>query len=107
MNANEIKSTARMNTIALLMPILEENHAVKFADGSFAILQTVDGQEIWTEVSVKSKQYKATKVSPAFDPFEAAEAWEAEKNIKAANAAAKKAEHEKKVAAAKAKKDKA
>lgn len=102
MNANEIKSTARMNTIALLMPVLEENHAVKFADGSFAILQTVDGQEIWTEVSVKSKAYKPTKTYEAFDPYAAAEAWQADKDVKAANKAAKKAEHDAKVAKAKA-----
>ena len=104
MNAAEIRSTARQMTIALLMPVLEENAAVKYADGSFAILQTVDGQEIWTSVDIKSKQYKPTKVSPAFDPYEAAEAWQAEKDIKAANAAAKKAEHDKKVAKAKAEK---
>ena len=89
MNANEIKSTARQMTIAAIMPSLQENDAVKFADASFAILQEVDGQEVWTEVTVKSKAYKDTKVSKAFDPFEAAQEWEAEK-------AAKLAEKEKK-----------
>ena len=99
MNANEIKTTARQMTIAAIMPSLMENDAVKFADASFAILQTVDGQEIWTEVTVKSKAYKPTKVSPAFDPFEAAEAWEAEKRIKDENKAAKAAEKAAKLAA--------
>ena len=103
MNANEIKSTARQMTIEAIMPSLMENDAVKFADASFAILQTVDGQEVWTEVTVKSKAYKPTKVSPAFDPFEAAEAWEAEKKIKADNKAAKDAEKAAKVAKAKEK----
>ena len=102
MNANEIKSTARQMTIAAIMPALQENDAVKFADASFAILQTVDGQEVWTEVTVKSKAYKDTKVSKAFDPFEAAQEWEAEKKIKADNKAAKEAEK-----AAKAKEKKA
>ena len=102
MNANEIKSTARQMTIAAIMPSLMENDAVKFADASFAILQTVDGQEVWTEVTVKSKAYKPTKVSPAFDPYEAAEAWEAEKRIKADAKAAKEAE---KAAKAKAKEE--
>ena len=101
MNANEIKSTARQMTIEAIMPALMENDAVKFADASFAILQTVDGQEVWTEVTVKSKAYKDTKVSKAFDPFEAAEAWEAEKKIKADNKAAKEAEKAAKVAKAK------
>jgi len=107
MNANEIKSTARQMTIAAIMPVLEENDAVKFADASFAILQTVDGQEVWTEVTIKSKAYKPTKVSPAFDPYEVAEAWEAEKKIKADAKAVKEAEKAAKVAKAKAKKEEA
>lgn len=82
MNANEIKSAARQMTIEALMPTLLDNDAVRFSDSSFAILQKVDGQEIWTEVSVKSKAYKPTKVSPAFDPFEVAEAWKEETRIK-------------------------
>ena len=104
MNANEIKSTARQMTIAAIMPVLQENDAVKFADASFAILQTVDGQEVWTEVTVKSKAYKPTKVSPAFDPYIQAAEWEAEKKIKANNKAAKDAEKAAKVAKAKEKK---
>lgn len=107
MNANEIKSTARQMTIAAIMPSLMENEAVKFADGSFAILQTVDGQEVWTEVTVKSKAWKDTKVSKAFDPFVAAEEWEAEKRIKADAKAVKDAEKAAKVAKAKAKKEEA
>ena len=101
MNANEIKATARQMTIAAIMPSLMENEAVKFADGSFAILQTVEGQEVWTEVSVKSKAYKDTKVSKAFDPYEKAEEWEAERKIKSDNKAAKEAEKAAKVAKAK------
>ena len=104
MNANEIKATARQMTIAAIMPALMENEAVKFADGSFAILQIVDGQEVWTEVSVKSKAYKDTKVSKAFDPYEKAEEWEAERRIKADNKAAREAEKAAKVAKAKEKK---
>lgn len=103
MNANEIKSTARQMTIAAIMPALQENDAVKFADASFAILQTVDGQEVWTEVTVKSKAYKPTKVSPAFDPYEVAAEWEAEKKIKADTKAAKEAEKAAKIAAKKEK----
>ena len=107
MNANEIKATARQMTIAALLPTLQENEAVKFADASFAILQVVDGQEVWTEVTVKSKAYKPTKVAPAFDPYEVAAAWEEEKKVKAGVMAAKEAEKAAKVAAAKAKKEEA
>ncbi len=83
MNSVEMKTTARNMTAALLSEIFAANDAVQFADGSWAILQTVDGQEIWTEISVKSKAYKATKISPAFDPYEAAQTWQDEKAQKA------------------------
>ena len=95
MNANEIKSTARQMTIAAIMPSLMENDAMKFADASFAILQNVDGQEVWTEITVKSKAYKPTKNSPEFDPFEVAEEWKADKAAKEQEKAAKKAKKEK------------
>ena len=62
----------------------------------------VDGQEIWTEITVKSKAYKPTKVAPAFDPYEVAENWKAEKEMKAAAKAEKEAEKAKKLAAKKA-----
>ena len=103
MNMNEMKATARQMTIAAIMPSLMENEAVKFADGSFAILQIVDVQEIWTEVSVKSKAWKDTKVSKAFDPYEAAQEWEAELKVKADAKAARDAEKAAKVAKAKEK----
>lgn len=107
MNANEIKVTARNLTTEALMDALNANDAVQFADGSWAILQTVDEQEVWTEVTVKSKAYKPTKISPAFDPYEAAEAWKQEKEIKAKERAEKDAEKAKKLAAKKAKEEEA
>lgn len=106
MNATEMKNAARNATIAALHDALEDQAAVQFADASWAILQTIEGQEIWVEVSVKTKAYKPTKVSPAFDPYEAAEAWQEEKRIKAEEKAAKDAEKAKKVAKAKEKKEK-
>lgn len=104
MNATEIKATARANTVALLSSVLKENEAVQFADASWAILQIIDDQKVWTEVSVKTKAYKPTKVTPAFDPYEVAEAWQEEKRIKAEEKAEKDAEKAKKVAKAKEKK---
>ena len=83
MNTTEMKNAARTATINVLSDVLEANDAVQFGDASFAILQTIDGNEIWTEVTVKTKATKATKVSPAFDPYVAAEAWKEEKRIKA------------------------
>ena len=103
MNANEIRTSARNATLALLSDVFSANDAVQFGDASFAILQNVDGQEVWTEVTVKSKAYKPTKVSPEFDPFVTAEAWKEEKRIKAEEKAVKDAEKAKKVAKAKEK----
>lgn len=98
MNATEIKNAARSATINALMDALNANDAVQFADASWAILQNVDDQEVWTEVTIKSKAYKPTKVSPAFDPYEAAEDWKAEKEVKAAEKRAKEEEKAKKIA---------
>ena len=103
MNANEIRTAARALTAETLTAVLDANDAVQFADASWAILQNVDGQEVWTEITVKSKAYKPTKVAEAFDPFVAAEAWQEEKRIKAEEKAAKDAEKAKKVAKAKEK----
>ena len=83
MNDTEKKNVARAATLALFADIFAENDAVQNADASHCILQVVEGQEIWTEVTVKTKAFKATKVSPAFDPYVAAEAWKEEKRIKA------------------------
>ena len=98
MTMNEMRSAARDKTIELLMSRLETLDAIQFGDGSFAVLQMVDGQEIWTEISVKSKSWKPTKVSEAFDPEEAAKVWQAEKAMKAEEKAAKAKEKEKKIA---------
>lgn len=106
MNMNEMKATARQMTIEAIMPSLMENDAVKFADGSFAILQEVEGQEIWCEISVKSKAWKDTKVAKAFDPYVAAEEWEAERKIKADNKAAKDKEKAAKIEKDKRKREK-
>lgn len=97
MNANEIKSTARNLTAQALMEVLNANDAVQFADASWAILQEVDGQEVWTEITIKSKAYKPTKISPAFDPYISAEAWKEEQKIKQKNKEEKELEKQKKV----------
>lgn len=101
MNSVEVKSTARANTVALLQPVLDANAAVQFGDASWAVLQNIEGQEVWCEITVKTKAYKATKVTPEFDPFEVAEAWKAEKKMKAEEKEAKAAEKAKKIASKK------
>lgn len=98
MNANEMKSIARANVMSMFEATLEENAAVQFGDAQFAILQTVDEQEIWVEVSFKTKAYKPTKVNPAFDPYEVAEVWKTDKAIKEQEKADKAAEKARKAA---------
>lgn len=98
MNAVEMKNTARNATVALLTDTFSAVDAVQYADNAWAILQEVDGQEIWTSIEVKTKQYKDTSKTPAFDPFEAAKEWEAEKKVKEEEKAAKAAERERKKA---------
>lgn len=97
MNANEMKSIARNATIAALMEALNANDAVQFGDASWAILQNVGDQEIWTEVTIKTKAYKATKTIPVFDPFEVAKAWQDDKEIKQKEKEKKAKEKERKV----------
>lgn len=106
MNINEIRSTARQMTIEAIMPSLMDNDAVKFGDGSFAILQRVDGEEVWCEISVKTKAFRETKRGAAFDPYEAAEVWQKETEIKAAEKERKAAEKADKIARDEAKRAK-
>lgn len=96
MNVNDIRNAAKRMTIAELTEVFQRVDAVEWQDGSFAILQNVvtdDGvMEVWTDVTIKSKVWKDTKNARAFDPFERAQEWEAEKEFKAQEKEAKKKE---------------
>lgn len=85
------KIAARALTIDSLTTVLESLDAVQFADGSWAVLQEVEGQEVWTEITVKAK-------APTFDPFVAAEDWKDDKAVKAQAAADKAKEKAAKIA---------
>ena len=89
MNQMQKKIAARSLTLAALTDVLDQMAAVQFGEASFAVLQEIEGQEIWTEITVKAKSFTPTKVSPAFDPFEVAEEWKADKEAKAQEAAEK------------------
>lgn len=104
MNATEMKNTVRANTANLLTEILNANDAVQYDDYSWAILHEVDGQEIWSSIEIKSKAWKPTKTNAAFDPYEAAAAWQEDKRIAAEKAEQRKVEKETK-AKKKAKKE--
>lgn len=98
MNANEMKVIARDTTAALFTDVFAANDAIQFADGSWAIRQVVDNQEIWTAVTIQSKAYKATARFDAFNPYTAAEEWTAEKEVKAQEKKKKEEEKAEKIA---------
>lgn len=98
MNSMEKKVAARSATVNALMQVLNGLDAVQFGDANFAVLQEIDGQEIWTEISVKAKSFTDTKVSPAFDPFVTAQEWQEEKELKAREKETKRKEKEAKIA---------
>lgn len=93
MNTNEIRAAVRDYTVNQMKDFLETNNAIQFDDASWAIPVSVDGQTVYAEVSVKTKAWKATKSTEAFNPETAIAKWEAEKfekEQKAAEKAAKK-----------------
>ena len=92
MTANEMKAAAREFVTKGLEEILTEMDAIQFDDDSWAVRTEIDGQEIWVEIGVKSKAFKATKTYDAFDPNKAREAWLEDKRIRAEEKAAKAAE---------------
>ena len=98
MNMMQKKVAARSMTVNALAEVLESLSAVQFGDANFAVLQEVDGQEVWTEISVKAKSFTDTKVSPAFDPFEVAQVWQEEKQMKEEARAQKAKEKAEKIA---------
>ena len=89
MNVNEIRAAARDYTVNLLSEVLKANDAVQFDDASWAIPVDVDGQIVYTEISVKTKAWKETKTAEAFNPTNASVRWEAAKEERAQKAAAK------------------
>ena len=93
MNTNEVRAAVREFVVGQMEDFLKENSAIQFEDSAWAIPVSVDGMTVYAEVSVKTKAWKDTKTSPAFNPETAIAKWEAEKyekEQKAAEKAAKK-----------------
>lgn len=93
MNTNEVRAAVREFVVGQMEDFLNENNAIQFEDSAWAIPVSVDGMTVYAEVSVKTKAWKDTKTSPAFNPETAIKKWEAEKyekEQKAAEKAAKK-----------------
>jgi hypothetical protein len=75
----------------------------QYADFSIAIPVEVDGVEYWGKVTVVCGQVKDTKTSKAFNPFEAREEWELDKEIKEKEKLAKEKAKAEKIARSKKK----
>lgn len=60
-----------------------EYEYVQFGDHSIAIPVTVEGKECWAKVTIVCGQLKDTKTSVAFNPYDAQEEWELDKEFKA------------------------
>lgn len=83
-------------TVGGLVSFLEEAGAVQIGDYSYAIPQTVEGEQRYSEVKITSKNNKDTKTTFAFNPAEVRAAWLAEKKSKEDIATAAKALKERK-----------
>lgn len=94
----EKRNSARNATASLLTELLDAHAAVQFDTTSWAILQMVGDEEVWTEITVKAKMDK-------FDPFVTAEDWKAEEEAKAEKRAEKAKAKAEKIARDKAKRE--
>lgn len=82
MTMAQVKENAKLGVLENLKATYEAMGAEMVGNVAY-IPQTVDGIEVWVEVKLTTKQWTDTKVSNAFDPFEAREAYEAEMKMKA------------------------
>ena len=87
---------AKANVTALMGDLLNNACAEQVGDFTYAIPTEVNGVEVWVEVSLVAKTTMTTENGKvAYDPFEKSVVWQAEKEIKQAQAeerARKKAE---------------
>lgn len=56
---------------------------VQYADHSIAIPVNVEGKSCWAKISVVCGQLSDTKVTKAFNPYDARDEWEIDKEYKA------------------------
>ena len=82
--------------------IAADHNGEQVSNYSVAIPVTIDGREFWGEITVKNKY--ADKKKPQYDPFEAAEEWRIDQEIKAHEKELKNKAKQEKLARSKAKK---
>ena len=97
MTMAQMKETAKAIVLEKLEKVYEDLGVEMVGNVAYAPI-TVEGQEMWVEVKLTTKQWTSTKVSDAFDPFVAREEYEAEKKMKEKEKAIKAKEKEAKIA---------
>ena len=98
---HEILAEVKKEVFALIEPIAKEHNSEQYADYAVAIPVMLEGQEYWGCITVTCGQIKATKKTPAFDPFIKQKDWLEDKNSKREEAERKEKEKAKKLAKAK------
>ena len=106
MTMAQMKETAKTIVLEKLERVYEDLGVEMVGNVAYVPL-TVEGQEMWVEVKLTTKQWTNTKVSEAFDPFLARQEYEDEQKMKAEEKAIKAKEKEAKIARDNAKRAKA
>ena len=92
----EIQKKVKDTGLALVLAGTENAEVVQYGDHSIAVKVEVEGKPRWAKISVVCGQLSDTKVTKAFDPYDAREEWELDKEFKAkVNAEKEKAKAEK------------
>ena len=78
---SEIQTEVKTTVFNSIKELFAEN-GEQYADFSIAVPVEIDGVEYWGKVTVVCGQVKDTKTSSAFNPFDAREEWELDKEIK-------------------------
>ena len=97
---HEILAEVKKEVFALIEPIAKAHNSEQYADYAVAIPVMLEGQEYWGCITVTCGQIKATKKTPAFDPFIKQKDWLEDKNSKREEAERKEKEKAKKLAKA-------
>lgn len=78
-----------MAKVAAVASFAVPESAEQVGSFTYAVPVEVEGQEVWVEVAFTAKQWYATKVAEAYDPFEKQVEWKAEMAEREAKAEAK------------------
>ena len=79
----EIQKIVKDTGFDLVLGATENVEVVQYADHSIAVKVEVEGKPRWAKISVVCGQLSDTKATNAFNPYDARDAWEFDKEVKA------------------------